>query len=235
MDKREVVLNKISILIPVYNEKNSLLELLKRVETVDFELEKEIILVDDCSTDGTKELYSQIPYKVLYHKKNMGKGAALRTALKEATGDIIIIQDADLEYNPQDYKAMVNLIKNDICDVVYGSRFLSGRNTGNFLLLSYIANITLSFITRLLYSVDITDMETCYKAFRAEYIKYISIESDRFDFEPEITAKVLKKNPRFSEMSISYNARRTDEGKKVNWKDGLQAIWTLLKYRFLNK
>ena len=227
-------MNKISILIPVYNEKDSLLEVIKRVEAVDFGLEKEIILVDDYSTDGTRELYPKINHKVILHEKNMGKGAALRTALKEAEGDIIIIQDADLEYNPQDYTEIVNLIKNDVYDVVYGSRFLGNKNSGNFLLLSFLANITLSCLTRLLYKVEITDMETCYKAFRAEFIKDIKIESNRFDFEPEITAKVLRKNPRFSEMSISYNARGVSEGKKVNWKDGLQAIWTLFKYRFFD-
>ena len=227
-------MNKISILIPVYNEKDSLLEVIKRVEAVDFGLEKEIILVDDYSTDGTRELYPKINHKVILHEKNMGKGAAVRTALKEAEGDIIIIQDADLEYNPQDYTEIVNLIKNDVYDVVYGSRFLGNKNSGNFLLLSFLANITLSCLTRLLYKVEITDMETCYKAFRAEFIKDIKIESNRFDFEPEITAKVLRKNPRFSEMSISYNARGVNEGKKVNWKDGLQAIWTLFKYRFFD-
>jgi len=227
-------LNKISILIPVYNEKDSLLEVIKRVEAVDFGLEKEIILVDDYSTDGTRELYPKINHKVILHEKNMGKGAALRTALKEAEGDIIIIQDADLEYNPQDYTEIVNLIKNDVYDVVYGSRFLGNKNSGNFLLLSFLANVTLSCLTRLLYKVEITDMETCYKAFRAEFIKDIKIESNRFDFEPEITAKVLRKNPRFSELSISYNARGVNEGKKVNWKDGLQAVWTLFKYRFFD-
>ena len=227
-------MNKISILIPVYNEKDSLLEVIKRVEAVNFGLEKEIILVDDYSTDGTRELYPKINHKVILHEKNMGKGAALKTALKDATGDIIIIQDADLEYNPQDYTEIVNLIKNDVYDVVYGSRFLGNKNSGNFLLLSFLANVTLSCLTRLLYKVEITDMETCYKAFRAEFIKDIKIESNRFDFEPEITAKVLRKNPRFSEMSISYNARGVNEGKKVNWKDGLQAIWTLFKYRFFD-
>ena len=227
-------MNKISILIPVYNEKNSLLEVISQIEAVDFGLDKEIILVDDYSTDGTRDLYSKINHKVILHEKNMGKGAALRTALKKATGDIIIIQDADLEYNPQDYIQIVNLIKNDIFDVVYGSRFLDNKNSGNFLLLSFLANITLSCLTRLLYKVEITDMETCYKAFRAEFIKDINIESNRFDFEPEITAKVLRKNPRFSEVSISYNARGVNEGKKVNWKDGLQAVWTLFKYRFFD-
>ena len=227
-------MEKISILIPVYNEYNSLLELLKRVESVDFcGMEKEIILIDDYSTDGTKDLYPQIQHKVLFHEKNLGKGAALRTGLKEATGDIIIIQDADLEYNPQDYVPLVNIVKTNAADVVYGSRLSDTRNQGKFLLLSYLANITLSFLTRILFDTYITDMETCYKVFRADVIKDINIESNRFDFEPEITAKVLKKGVRYMEAPISYDARKASEGKKIGWKDGVQAIWTLVKYRFV--
>lgn len=227
-------MKKISILIPVYNEKDSLLELLKRVESVDFGLEKEIILVDDFSTDGTKELYPQISHKILYHDINQGKGAALRTGLKEATGDIIIIQDADLEYNPEDYIPLVDYIKNDKADVVYGSRFADKRNKGNFLFLSFVANKTLTFITQILFGTKLTDMETCYKAFKAEVIKDIEIKSNRFDFEPEITAKVLKKKVRFHELPISYNARTNDEGKKIGWKDGVQAIFALIKFRLFN-
>jgi glycosyltransferase involved in cell wall biosynthesis len=201
---------------------------------VDFGLEKEIILIDDYSTDGTKDLYPQLPYKVLYHKMNLGKGAALRTGLKEATGDIIIIQDADLEYNPEDYKPLVNLITTNKADVVYGSRFANKNNNKNFLILSFIANKFLTFITRILFNTKLTDMETCYKAFRADIIKDIEIKSNRFDFEPEITAKILKKNIRFLETPISYNARSVDEGKKIGWKDGLQAIKALIKYRFFD-
>ena len=164
-------MKKISILIPVYNEEKSLLEILAQVESVDFfELEKEIILVDDFSTDGTKDLYPNIPHRIIYHEKNMGKGAALRTGLAAASGDIIIIQDADLEYNPIDYKPLVEQILNNKADVVYGSRLADSRNNGSFLLLSYLANITLSAMTRILYRVHLTDMETCYKAFRAEII-----------------------------------------------------------------
>lgn len=225
-------LNKISIIIPVYNEKKSLLELLKLVEDVNFGLEKEIILIDDCSTDGTKDLYNNLPYKVLYHANNMGKGAAIRDGIKESTGDVIIIQDADLEYNPKDYIPLVNLIKEDKADVVYGSRLLGNQNKGKFLFLSFVANKMLTLLTQLLYKTKLTDMETCYKAFKAYVIKNIDIESNRFDFEPEITAKILKQKVRFAELPITYNARSINEGKKINWKDGVQAILTLIKYRF---
>lgn len=227
-------MEKITVLIPVYNEKDSLLELLKRVESVDFGLEKEIILVDDFSTDGTTELYSQINHKILYHEKNMGKGAALRTGLKEATGDIVIIQDADLEYNPEDYIPLVEMIKENKADVVYGSRLLDNRNSKSFLFLSFIANKTLTVLTNILFGAKLTDMETCYKAFKREFIQNIDIKSNRFDFEPEITAKVLKQKVRFKELPITYNARAFDEGKKIGWKDGVQAIWTLIKFRFID-
>lgn len=227
-------MNKITVLIPVYNEKDSLLELLKKVESVDFGLEKEIILVDDFSTDGTKELYSGIYHKILYHEKNLGKGAALRTGLKEATGDIVIIQDADLEYNPDDYLPLVQLIKEDKADVVYGSRFLDKSNLKNFLFLSLVANKTLTVLTNILFGAKLTDMETCYKAFKREFIQNINIKSNRFDFEPEITSKVLKQKVRFMELPITYNARAFAEGKKIGWKDGVQAIWTLIKFRFVD-
>ena len=223
-------MKKISVLIPVYNEKNSLLELLQLVEGVNFGVEEEIILIDDFSTDGTKDLYKNIPHKVIYHEKNMGKGAALRDGIKEATGDIIIIQDADLEYNPADYIPLVNLIKEDKADVVYGSRFLNKQNKDKFLFLSFIANKTLTLLTQILYKTKLTDMETCYKAFRADIIKNIEIESNRFDFEPEITAKVLRQKIRFAELPITYNARGVNEGKKISWKDGIQAIFTLIKF-----
>ena len=227
-------MDKVSILVPVYNEKKSFLTLLKRLECIDFGLEKEIIIIDDFSTDGTRDLYQNIPHKVLYHDFNQGKGAALRTGLEAAEGDIIIIQDADLEYNPEDYKHLIDLIKNDKFDVVYGSRFLNRENNKNFLIMSFVANQFLTLLTNLLFGASLTDMETCYKAFKKEFIKNIKINSNRFDFEPEVTAKLLKQNVRFTEIPISYNGRTFYEGKKITWKDGLQAIFTLIKYRFMD-
>ncbi len=227
-------MNRLSVIIPVYNEKDNLLDILRLVENIDFGLEKEIILVDDCSTDGTKELYKNISHKVLYHNCNRGKGAALRTGIEAAAGDIIVIQDADLEYNPEDYIPLIELIKNNEADVVYGSRFSDKTKIKNILLLSFLANKTLTFLTQILFNTKLTDMETCYKAFRADLIKNIKIKSNRYDFEPEITAKILKQNVRFRELPISYSARTAAEGKKIGWKDGVQAIFTLFKYRFFD-
>ena len=227
-------MKSISILIPVYNEKDTLLDILKLIEEVDFGLEKEIILIDDCSTDGTKELYDKLPYKIIYHSTNKGKGASLQTGIKAATGDIIIIQDADLEYNPHDYIALVEIIKNNQADVVYGSRLANSSNDKNFLFLSYIANIILSFLTRILFNTKLTDMETCNKAFKADILKNTKINATRFEVEPEITAIILKKNVRFKELPITYNARGANLGKKITWIDGLQAILALLKYRFFD-
>ena len=225
-------MNKIPVLIPVFNERIHLLEILKLVEEVDFGLEKEIILIDDNSTDGTRDLYKDIPHKTLYHDKNLGKGAALRTGIKEATGDIIIIQDADLEYNPFDYIPLVELIKNNEADVVYGSRFLDKKRLKKICFLSLIANKALTLLTNILFKTNITDMETCYKAFRADVIKNIEIKSDKYDFEPEITSKILKQNVIFKELPISYDGRSGNEGKKIGWTDGIQAIFTLLRFRF---
>ncbi|MBQ6516756.1 glycosyltransferase family 2 protein [bacterium] len=229
-------MKKITVLIPVYNELNTFLQLLKKVETTDYcGLEKEIIIIDDYSTDGTRELYKEIPYKVILHEYNQGKGAALRTGFKAATGDIIIIQDADLEYNPEDYNLMLPLILEDKADVVFGSRLANKENLKNFLPLSLIANKTLTFITNILFNVKLTDMETCFKALKKEYADKVEITSNRFDFEPEITVKVLKAGARLKEVPISYNGRIYDEGKKVTWKDGLHAILVLFKFKFFSK
>ena len=228
---------KISIVIPVYNEKDTLKLLLEKVEQANFSgLEKEIIMVDDCSTDGTTEILKELShtYKVLFHEKNQGKGAAIRTAIKEATGDFVCIQDADLEYLPDDYDKLLPLLINNEADVVYGSRFKNKENLKNFILKNKIANKFLTMLTNILYGAEITDMETCYKAFKREFIQGITIKSNRFDFEPEITAKIMKKKARLKEVPISYIGRGHDEGKKINWKDGIHAILTLIKFRFVD-
>lgn len=230
-------MKKISIVIPVYNEKDTIKELLAKVEQANFSgLEKEIILVDDCSNDGTTDILKELSanYKVLFHEKNQGKGAAIRTAVKEATGDFVCIQDADLEYLPDDYDKLLPLLINDEADVVYGSRFKNKENLKNFILKNKIANKFLTLLTNILYGAEITDMETCYKAFKREFIQNITIKSNRFDFEPEITAKIMKKKARLKEVPISYCGRGHDEGKKINWKDGIHAILTLIKFRFID-
>ena len=222
---------KLSVVIPVYNEKKSLLEIIRRVQAVP--IEKEIILVDDFSTDGTRHLLRDLEkqqFKVLYHERNQGKGAALRTGFLHATGEFVIVQDADLEYDPNDYPKLLKPILDGTADVVYGSRF-SGHRT-NMTSLHTLGNLFLTAITNLFYRTSITDMETCYKLFRRETIQGIRIESNRFNFEPEVTAKLLKRGLRILEVPISYSGRSFSEGKKITWRDGFSAVWTLVKYRF---
>jgi glycosyltransferase involved in cell wall biosynthesis len=222
---------KLSVVIPVYNEKKSLLEIIRRVQSVP--IEKEIILVDDFSTDGTRDLLRDLEkqqFKVLYHERNQGKGAALRTGFLHATGEFVIVQDADLEYDPNDYPKLLKPILDGKADVVYGSRF-SGHRT-NMTSLHTLGNLFLTAITNLFYRTSITDMETCYKLFRRETIQGIRIESNRFNFEPEVTAKLLKRGLRILEVPISYSGRSFSEGKKITWRDGFSAVWTLVKYRF---
>lgn len=228
-------MKKITILIPVYNEVSTLEEILRKVENADFcGLEKEIILIDDYSTDGTRELYEKLPYKVLYHDYNQGKGAALKTGFENATGDVIVIQDADLEYDPVDYAPLVKLIVEGHADVCYGSRLSGGKPSRSFMFTHLIGNKFLSLLTNILYGSTLTDMETCYKAFKTDFIKGIEIKSRRFDFEPEITAKVLKRGARLYELPVSYYGREFSEGKKITWKDGFHAIIALVKYRFID-
>lgn len=222
---------KLSVVIPVYNEKESLLEIIRRVQAVP--IEKEIILVDDFSTDGTRDVLRDLErreFKVLYHEKNQGKGAALRTGFHRATGDFVIVQDADLEYDPNDYAKLLQPILDGRADVVYGSRFSGQRK--NMTSLHTLGNLFLTGVTNLFYRTSITDMETCYKLFRRETIQGIRIECNRFNFEPEVTAKLLKRGLRIVEVPISYSGRSASEGKKITWKDGFSAVWTLIKYRF---
>ena len=225
---------EISVLVPVYNERNTILEVVRRVMEQPFE--KELIIVDDCSTDGTRELLQQTQWpsnvRILYHEQNRGKGAAIRTALSAVTKDVVIIQDADLEYNPSDFGVVLRPILDGVADVVYGSRFLGIHRS--FMLHHYLGNKFLTIITNVLYNNMLTDMETGYKAFRSHVLKGIKIRSNRFDFEPEITAKVLKRGYRIYEVPIYYAGRDYVEGKKITWRDGFAAMWALLKFRFAN-
>ena len=225
---------KLSIIMPVYNEKATIREILKRVRAVDVGMEKEIIVVDDGSKDGTREILreeeSRGDIRVLYHERNLGKGAAVRTGIASATGDFVIIQDADLEYDPQDYPALLKPLLEGKAEVVYGSRFLSGSGSS---MISWhrFGNKFLTAVTNLLYGSSLSDMETCYKAFKASVIKSIPLRSNRFEIEPEITAKILKRGYKILEVPIRYRGREFHEGKKISWKDGFSAIWTLLRYR----
>lgn len=227
----------LSVLIPVYNERDTLIEILDRVREV--EIKKEIVLVDDGSTDGTRDLlrdkiegrYPDV--KVVYHEANQGKGAAVRTAITHATGDYMIIQDADLEYDPREYFTLLEPILDGRADVVFGSRFIGGGAHRVLFFWHRLGNGLLTLLSNMLTNLNLTDMEVCYKVFKSEVLKNINLKSNRFDFEPEITAKVAKqKKYRIYEVPISYSGRDYDEGKKIGWRDGVQAIWTIIKYRF---
>jgi len=225
---------KLSVIMPVYNERDTIAQILKKVRAVD--LEKEIIVVDDGSTDGTRDILKREEQKgdlkVFYHSQNMGKGAAIRTGLEHATGDVVIVQDADLEYDPGDYPLLLEPIAEGRSEVVYGSRFWGPHKT---MRLSFaLGNKLLTLITNILYGAALTDMETCYKAFRTEAIKSIPLRARRFEFEPEVTAKVLKRGYHIHEVPISYAGRGHREGKKITWRDGITALWTLIKYRFVD-
>ncbi len=226
---------KLSIVIPVYNEKDTLNTLLTRVEAVDYE--KEIVLVDDCSTDGTREIVENYKnkkgYTVLIHPHNRGKGAALRTGFAQASGDIIIIQDADLEYDPKDYGKLLEPILDGRADVVYGSRFLGGPHRVLFFW-HYLGNMALTLLSNMLTNLNLTDMETGYKAFTRQVLESITLKCDRFGFEPEFTSKVSKRNFRIYEVPISYSGRDYSEGKKIGWKDGVAAIWYIIRFRLFD-
>lgn len=230
-------MQKVSILIPVYNEINTIKIIIEKIEQASFcGLEKEIILIDDFSTDGTRDILKSLEekYKVIYHEKNQGKGAALRTGFSVVTGDITVIQDADLEYEPSDYEGVIQLILDGKADVAYGSRFLDLSGSKTVVKANFFANKMLTVFTNILFGAKLTDMETCYKAFKTSFIKDINIKSNRFDFEPEITAKVLKKKAKVAEAPITYKGRSFEEGKKISWKDGFPALLALIKYRFID-
>jgi glycosyltransferase involved in cell wall biosynthesis len=226
---------KVSVVIPVYNEKDTILQLLGNVRKVD--LDKEIIIVDDFSTDGTRALLQNMApsnnTKVIFQPQNQGKGAALRRGFDEVTGDIVIIQDADLEYDPAEYSELIQPILSNKADVVYGSRFL-GRPHRVLLFWHSIGNRILTTLSNMLCDLNLTDMETCFKTFRSELLEKISFREDRFGFEPEFTAKVAKARCRIYEVPISYSGRDYSEGKKIGWKDGVAAIYFIFKYRFFN-
>lgn len=230
---------KLSIVVPVYNEKHTINQILERIENTPYE--KEIIIVDDCSTDGTREILryldssSRIPSaRLLYQPVNQGKGAALRTGITAATGDIVIVQDADLEYDPADYGTLIHPITAGLADVVYGSRFLSGPHRVLFFWHS-LGNRVLTLLSNMFTDLNLTDMETGYKAFRRELFSKIAIEENRFGFEPEITAKIAKLRCRIYEVPISYFGRDYSEGKKITWKDGIAALYFILKYNLRSR
>lgn len=235
-------MKKISIVIPVYNEEKTLVEILNAVEKADsLGLEKEIILVDDCSRDKSREVLKAYEgrHKILYHEKNKGKGAALKTGFNEASGDIILIQDADLEYNPDEYSILLSPILDGKADVVYGSRFIGGRPHRVLFYWHSLGNRFLTKLSNMFTNLNLTDMETCYKVFKREIMDQIlpSLSSERFGFEPEVTAKISrlakKEKCRIYEVGISYRGRTYLEGKKIGWKDGVEAIWCIIKYNLI--
>ena len=226
---------KLSVVIPVYNEVQNIEEILKRVKATN--LAWEIVVVDDDSQDGTRDLLQKLDGKdglrVILHEQNQGKGAAVRTGLQAARGDVLLIQDADLEYSPHDYPALLEPIEEGIADVVYGSRFLGGPR-GVTMFWHMIANHLLTLITNILYDTILSDMETGYKVFRREVVDGMKLCSNRFNFEPEFTAKILKRHYRIYEVPISFNPRDYSQGKKIKFHDAIDAVWTLLKYRFVD-
>ncbi len=228
---------KLSVIIPAFNERNTIREIIRRVQAVN--LPKEIIVVDDHSTDGTREILHELQdpsgssLKIIFQDLNQGKGAAIRVGVQHATGDAIVIQDADLEYNPKEFPKLFKPILDGRADVVYGSRFLGSEEHRVLFFWHYVGNGFLTLLSNMFTNLNLTDMETGYKIFRAEIIKKINIEENRFGFEPEITAKVAKMKCRIYEVGISYSGRNYAEGKKINWRDGIRALWCILKYGVL--
>jgi glycosyltransferase involved in cell wall biosynthesis len=227
---------KLSIIVPVYNEEKTILEILKKIDAVDFNgVEKEIIIVDDGSIDGTRAILKNLTgaHKIFYHERNLGKGLAIRTGLKHVIGDYIIIQDADLEYDPRDYQKLLGCAKNSKGGVVYGTRYPGSEDKYSHVFF-YLGGRFLTWLTNFLYGAGITDEATCYKLFKKEIICDIDLKCQGFDFCPEITAKILKRGIKIYEVPINYHPRDKKQGKKIKLKDGLYAIWILIKYKFVN-
>ncbi len=222
----------LSVVMPVYNERGTIEEIIRRVLAVPIRIE--LVVVDDCSTDGTREilgrLQAELGFKLFLQERNAGKGSALRRGFPEVTGDLVIIQDADLEYSPEEYPQLIELICQGRADVVYGSRFLGRHRV--FLFSHYVGNRVLTLITNVLYNTMLSDMETCFKVMRVEVLRSMTLRSNGFGIEPELTAKIFKRHYRVYEVPITYDGRGYDEGKKITWRDGLVALWVLLRYRF---
>jgi glycosyltransferase involved in cell wall biosynthesis len=234
-DRTPPKIRKLSVIVPVFNERTTLVEVIRRMRTVELPdgIEREIIVIDDGSTDGTRDVLRQLgdsTVRVLRHETNRGKGAAVRTGLQVASGDYILIQDADLEYDPEDWPKLIAPVQRGRARVVYGSRFTGERR--NMLFLHWVGNRLLSLVTNVLYNTTLSDMETCYKLIDRTLINRLDLCANRFDIEPEITAKLLRTGIRIYEVPISYTGREVDEGKKITWRDGFAALWTLVKYRF---
>jgi glycosyltransferase involved in cell wall biosynthesis len=228
-------LRKLSVVVPVYNERNTLVEVVRRMRAVELQdtIDREIVVVDDGSSDGTRDVLRQLgdsTVRVVMHDDNRGKGAAVRTGFAQATGDYVLIQDADLEYDPEDWPRMLAPVIAGKARVVYGSRFTGERR--NMLFFHWVGNRFLSLVTNVLYNTTLSDMETCYKLVDRALIADLDLQADGFEIEPEITAKILRKGVRIYEVPISYTGREADEGKKIAWTDGFTALWTLVKYRF---
>lgn len=226
---------EVSVIIPVYNETRTIEEIVRRVKAQN--VAKEILIVDDGSTDGTREILESMnevgETRVIFHDRNLGKGAAVRTGINNASGDVLLIQDADLEYDPRDYASLLQPIEEGLADVVYGSRFL-GAARRPVMFWHMVANKLLTFLTNILYNTILTDMETGYKVFKKEVVEGVNLRANRFDFEPEFTAKILKRKVRVFEVPIVFNPRDYNEGKKIGIKDAFQAVWALLKYRIVD-
>jgi glycosyltransferase involved in cell wall biosynthesis len=225
---------KLSVIIPVYNEKTTIEAVIHRVREIDVGMEKEIVIVDDASQDGTQDVLKTLDYpdiKTYFHEKNQGKGAALHTGFSNAQGDIILIQDADLEYDPSEYPTLLKPILDGRADVVYGSRFLGGPHRVLFFW-HYVGNKLLTTLSNMLSNLNLSDMETCYKVIKKDVLDRITLKSKRFGFEPEITIKLAKLKAKIYEVPISYSGRDYSEGKKIGWKDGFAAIYHIFRYKF---